>query len=86
VRAELLLDAVAARDALEVTDAEVAAEVEATAAREHRVVESVRAFYERPEARNALRTKLVRDRALAGLVAAARVMPQPPAESVAREK
>ena len=86
VRSELLLDALAARDAIVVSDDELAAEVEAIAARERQVVERVRAFYERPEARAALRAKLVRDRALARLVAAARVMPSAPAESVAHEK
>ncbi len=86
VRSELVLDALAARDAIVVSDDELAAEVEAIAARERQVVERVRAFYERPEARAALRAKLVRDRALARLVAAARVMPSAPAESVAHEK
>src|SRR5438034_7483023 len=86
VRSELLLDALAARDAIVVSDDELDAEVEAIAARERQVVERVRAFYERPEAGAALRAKLVRDRALARLVAAARVMPSAPAESVAHEK
>src|SRR5207253_5789651 len=86
VRSELVLDALAARDAIVVSDDEVDAEVEAIAVRERQVVERVRAFYERPEARAALRAKLVRDRALARLVAAARVMPSAPAESVAHEK
>ncbi len=86
VRAELLLDAVAAREGISVSDEEVDAEIGAIAAREQQVVERVRAFYERPEARAALRGKLVRDRALAGLIAAARVMPSSPSESVAHEK
>lgn len=86
VRAELLLDAVVTRDGISVPDDEVEAEIADAAAREKRVVEQVRAFYERPEARAALRAKLARDRALAGLVAAARVMPSAGAESVAHEK
>ena len=86
VRAELLLDAVAVRDALEITDVELSAEIETLAAREHRVVERIRALYERPEAKAALRARMMRDRALARLVAAARVMPGDAAESVAREK
>ena len=86
VRSELLLDALASRDAIVVSDDELDAEVEAIAARERQVVERVRAFYERPEARAALRGKVVRDRALARLVATARVMPSAPAESVAHEK
>jgi trigger factor len=86
VRAELLLDAVAAREGVQVSDEDVSAEIDAIAAREGQVVERVRAFYERPEARAALRAKVVRERALAGLIAAARVMPSSPAESVAHEK
>jgi len=76
VRSELLLDAVASRDGVAVSDEEVAAEVDAIAARERQVAERVRALYERAEARAALRAKLVRERALSGLVAAARVMPE----------
>jgi trigger factor len=86
VRADLLLDALAERDRVEVSDAEVSAEVDGMAAREGRIVERLRAFYERPEARAALRTKMIRERALANLVSAARVMPDSAAESVAREK
>jgi len=86
VRAELLLDALAARDAIVVSDDELAAEIDGIAAREGQVVERVRALYERAEARGALRAKLVRDRALARLLATARVMPSLPAESVAHEK
>jgi len=69
-----------------VSDDELAAEIDGIAAREGQVVERVRALYERAEARGALRAKLVRDRALARLLATARVMPSLPAESVAHEK
>ena len=86
VRAELLLDAFAARDAIVVSDDELAVEIDAIAARERQAVERVRAVYERAEARAALRAKVVRDRALAKLLATARVMPSSPAESVAHEK
>src|SRR6266850_8070407 len=86
IRAELLLDALAERDRLEVSAEEIEAEIEAIAARERQVPERVRALYERPEMRAALRAKLVRDRALARLLAAARVMPPSAAESVAHEK
>jgi trigger factor len=93
VRAELLLDAVAAREAIEVGDDDVGAEIDAIAAREGQVRERVRALYERPEARAALRAKLVRDRALERLarvatVATSSASPMPPvaAESVAHEK
>jgi trigger factor len=86
VRAELLLDAIAARDGVAVADEELTAEIEAMAMRERRVVEQVRSFYERPEARAALRAKLVRDRVLATLVEGARVVPASTAQSVAHEK
>jgi trigger factor len=86
VRGELLLDAFAERERIEVTDGDVDAEIEAIAEREHQVPERVRAVYERPEMRAALRAKVVRDRALAQLLAAARVMPLSAAESVAHEK
>ncbi|HZP41007.1 MAG TPA: trigger factor [Candidatus Binatia bacterium] len=86
VRAELLLDAIAAREGIAVTDAEVSAEIDAIAAREHQIVERVRALYDRPEARAALEARMVRDRALARLLATARIMPQSPSESVAHEK
>jgi trigger factor len=86
VRGELFLDAVAQRDGLEVSDADVDAAVQNAAAREGQPVERVRGLYANPDARAALRAKLVRERALAALVACARVMPQSAAESVAHEK
>jgi trigger factor len=86
VRAELLLDAIAARDGVTVSDEEVAAEIAAIAARERRVPEQVRALYDRPEARAALRAKLIRDRILVGLVTRARVVPSAGSVGVADEK
>jgi trigger factor len=86
VRAELLLDAIATQDDVEVSEDDVRSEIEAIATREREVVERVRALYERPETRAALRAKMIRDRALARLVARARIMPQSAAESVAHEK
>ncbi len=88
VRAELVLDAVAARERIEVTDDEVRAEIDGIAQREGQVRERVRALYERPEARDALRAKLVRDRALEWLASSSAASPMPPvaAESVAHEK
>jgi trigger factor len=86
VRAELLLDAIAERDGIAVSDAEVSAEANALAARERQVNERVRAFYERPETRAALRARLLRDRALARVLAGARIMPLSASESVAHEK
>jgi trigger factor len=85
VRAEFLLDAIAARDGIAVTEAEVANEVDAIVARERQMAEQMRGLYKRPEARTALRARMMRDRALGGLVAAARVMPSAAGESVAHE-
>jgi len=68
VRAELLLDAIAAREGIEVADADVHAAIEAMAARDARAPERVRALYRRPEAHAALHAKLLRDRALARLL------------------
>ncbi len=78
VRAELLLDAIAARDGVVVDEGALAAEVEAIAAREQQVPERVRAFYQAPEAKEALRARLVRERALAALTLQARITPAPP--------
>jgi trigger factor len=86
VRAELLLDAMAAHERVEVSDEEVAVAIDAIAAREREVVERVRGLYAKPEARESLRAKVRRDRVLAGLVARARVVPASPGESVADEK
>ena len=96
IRAELLLDAIAAKERIDVTDDDVGREIDAIAARERQVPERVRALYERPEARAALRASLVRERALGRLVAvssptaasssAASPMPPSAAESVAHEK
>ena len=86
VRVELLLVAFAEREHIDASEDDVSGEIEAIAARERQVPERVRAVYERPEMRAALRAKIVRDRALAKLLAAARVMPPSAAESVAHEK
>jgi len=86
VRAELLLDALAARDGIVVSEADVTTELAAMAARERQLGDRRRAPADRPELRAALRAKLVRDRALSRVVANAKVMPAPAAESVAREK
>jgi trigger factor len=89
VRAELLLDAVAERERIDVSDGDVDAEIAAIAARERQAPERVRALYDRPEARAALRARMLRERAIARLVAstsAASPMPPAAAESVAHEK
>ncbi len=86
VRAELLLDAVAAREDITVSDDAVSAEIGAIAARERQVPERIRAFYDRPEARAALHARLVRERALAQLMTHARIVPTEASQDVAREK
>jgi trigger factor len=72
VRADLLLDALAAREAVEITDADVDAEIAAMAARERQAPERLRALYERAEARDALRARLRRIRALEHAVSLAK--------------
>jgi trigger factor len=75
VRAELILDAIAARDEITVTDEEVVAEIDAISARERQAPERLRALYDRPEARAALRVKLARDRAFEHVQSHAKIMP-----------
>jgi trigger factor len=75
VRADLLLDALAAQQAVEVTDADVDREIVAMAARERQAPERMRAFYERDDARDALRARLRRVRALEHVVSLARIEP-----------
>jgi trigger factor len=87
VRAELVLDAIAERDGITVSEGDLDTEVEAIARREQQVPERVRAFYQRPEARSALRANLVREHALARLTDVARITPGPGrAEEVAVDK
>lgn len=85
VRAELILDAIAEREELKVTDTEVEQEIEAVAAREGQAPERVRAYYQRPEAQAALRARLTRLRALERVLERAKIMPAAEAEQVARE-
>jgi trigger factor len=85
VRADLLLDAIADRDGLAPGEEEVSSEINALAERERQSPERVRALYERPEARSALRVRLGRQRALERLVSAARIVPGRGPEEVAVE-
>jgi trigger factor len=80
VRADLLLDALASRSGIEVTDADVDAEIVAMAARERQAPERLRAFYERADARDALRARLRRVRALEHVVSLARIEPARPTD------
>ena len=75
IRADLLLDALATREAIEVTDADVDAEIAAMAARERQAPERMRALYDRAEARDALRTRVRRVRALEHVVSLAKIVP-----------
>jgi trigger factor len=84
VRAELVLEAVAAYAGITVSEDDVAAEIAALAAREGRAPERVRAFYERPEARAALRARLVRERALAHVMRHATIVSRDDAKEFAR--
>jgi trigger factor len=84
VRAELVLDAIAAARGIEVDEAAVDAEITALAARQRQAPERIRAFYERPEARRVLRSRLGRERALAVVLADAKVVPHPMPKDVAR--
>lgn len=86
VRAELILDAVAEREGMTVGDDALDAEVNAMAAREGQAPERVRAFYDRPEARAALRARLTRQRALDHVLGNAKIVPVAATEEVAREK
>ena len=86
VRAELLLDALAAREGISVSEADITTELEAMVARERQRGDRREPPGDRSELRAALRAKLVRDRALSRVIANAKVMPAPAAESVAREK
>jgi trigger factor len=88
IRAELVLDAVAQRETIVISDDDVDSAIDGIAQRERQVPERVRALYDRPEARAALRAELARERALARLLPSSAASPMPPAaaESVAHEK
>ena len=85
VRADLLLDAIAEREGLTPDDDAVTKEIESFAASEAQSPERVRALYERPEARSALKVRLGRRRALERLVSTARIVPESTSGEVAVE-
>lgn len=72
VRIEFILDALAEREGLAVSDAEVDAEIEAQAARD-RQPDRVRTLYARADARRMLRDRLVRARAFDHVLGAAAI-------------
>ena len=84
VRAQLFLEAVAGRDHIHVHDEDVVAEIDAIAQREGQAPERVRAFYDRAEARGALKGRMVRDRVIEKLLEGAKIVPAKPREEVAR--
>ncbi len=83
VRADLLLDAVVERDGLLPDDDEVTQEIERYAAQEPQSPDRLRALYQNPDARAAVRARLARQRALDRLLSAARIVPAPESEEVA---
>jgi trigger factor len=85
VRADLVLDALAERDGLVPDDDAISQEITALAEQEQQSPERVRALYERPEARSALRVRLGRQRALEKLVHSARIVPASASGEVAVE-
>jgi trigger factor len=85
VRADLLLDAIAEQEGLTPDDDAVTKEIESFAASEAQSPERVRALYERPEARSALKVRLGRRRALERLVSLARIVPESTSGEVAVE-
>jgi len=86
VRADLVLDAIAEQEKISVTDDDVTAEIAAVAMREGQPAERVRAVYDRPEMRAALAARMSRERAMASVVARARIMPNDGSGEVARGK
>ena len=80
VRVDLLLDAIAAVRGVTTDDTEIDAEIDTLARRQEQAPERIRAFYERPEARHALRSRMGREKTLALVLAdanvTARVMPK----------
>ena len=85
VRSEMILDEMARRDGVEITDSEVADEVETLAASQKDAATRVRSLYGQPEARAALRAQMRRERVLRRLVSEARVVPETGEVSVAHE-
>lgn len=82
VRIDFILDAVARREQLAVSAADVDAEIEAQAARDPRA-DRVRTLYAREEARDALRARLLRARAFEHVLGVATITDAPPQPRVA---
>jgi trigger factor len=84
VRVDLVLDAVAAARGVTIDDTTLDAEIDTLARRQQQAPERIRAFYKRPEARHALRSRLGRERTLSLVLSEARVTAQPMPKDVAR--
>jgi len=85
VRADLILDAIAEREGFIPDEEAVEREIESFASHEGQSPERIRALYERPEARSALRVRLGRQKALEYLVSTARIVPESGSGEVAVE-
>ncbi len=86
VRVDLILDAVGAARGVTIDDTTLDAEIDTLARRQEQAPERIRAFYDRPEARHALRSRLGRARTMSLLLAEAVVTAQPMPKDVARAK
>ena len=84
VRAELLLDAIAAARGVSIDDTALDAEIDTLALRQQQAPERIRAFYERPEARHALRSRLGRERTLELVLSDAKITTRQEPKDVAR--
>jgi trigger factor len=84
VRADLVLDAIATARGVTIDDTALDAEIDTLAKRQQQAPERIRAFYDRPEARHALRSRLGRDRTLSLVLAEAKVTARPMPKDVAR--
>ncbi len=84
VRADLLLDAIATARGVTIDDTAVDVEIDTLARRQQQAPERIRAFYERPEARQALRNRMMRERTLSLVLSEATVTPQARPKDVAR--
>ena len=81
---DLVLDAIATARGVTIDDTALDAEIDTLAKRQQQAPERIRAFYDRPEARHALRSRLGRDRTLSLVLAEAKVTAQPMPKDVAR--
>jgi trigger factor len=84
VRVDLVLDAIAAARGVTIDDSALDAEIDTLARRQNQAPERIRSFYERPEARHALRSRLGRERTLSLVLAETQVTTQAAPKDVAR--